>query len=52
MIYTAQKAGEIHADLCILRNAVRQLKQAGLSWNEIHTAFWGAMRDSWNEATQ
>lgn len=31
-----------------LDTAVRKLKQAGLSWDEIHNAFYKAMRDSWD----
>ncbi len=44
MMYTANKAGEIHAGLCVLRNAVKQLKQAGQSWDEIEVAFFEAMK--------
>jgi len=43
-MYTANKAGEIHAGLCVLRNAVKQLKQAGQSWDEIEVAFFEAMK--------
>ena len=52
MMYTANKAGEIHAGLCILRNAVQQLKHAGLSNEEIKLAFWAEMLASWDEANQ
>ena len=52
MMYTANKAGEIHAGLCILRNAVQQLKHAGLSNEEIKLASWAEMLASWDEATE
>ena len=49
MMYTASKAGEIHAGLCILRNAVQQLKHAGLSDDEIEEAFRAEMQSSEDE---
>jgi hypothetical protein len=52
MMYTANKAGEIHAGLCVLRDAIQQLKQAGASSEEIRQVFWAEMTPSWDEATE
>jgi hypothetical protein len=46
------QAVAIQSGLGEMDKAIRALKRAGLSWGEIHTAFWNAMRDSWDEATQ
>jgi hypothetical protein len=42
------QAVAIESGLGDLDTAVRKLKQAGLSWDEIHNAFYKAMRDSWD----
>ena len=52
MMYIASKAGEIHAGLCVLRDAIQQLKQAGASSEEIRQVFWAEMTPSWDEATE
>ena len=45
---TWSEAVAIQSGLDDLDTAVRKLKKAGLSWDEIHNAFYKAMRDSWD----
>jgi hypothetical protein len=42
------QAVAIESGLGDLDTAVRKLKKAGLSWDEIHNAFYKAIRDSWD----
>ena len=42
------QAVAIESGLGDLDVAIRKLKKAGLSWDEIHNAFYKAMRDSWD----
>ncbi len=52
VIRSVQQAVAIHDALCNLARAVRRLKEAGLSDDEIKQAFWAEMKPSWDEATQ
>jgi hypothetical protein len=46
------QAVAIHEALYSLGHAVRQLKEAGLSDDEIRQAFWAKMLSSWDEANE
>jgi hypothetical protein len=48
VIRSVEQAVAIESGLGDLDTAVRKLKKAGLSWDEIHNAFYKAMRDSWD----
>ena len=52
VIRSVQQAVAIHEALCSLGHAIRRLKEAGLSDDEIKQAFWAEMQSSWDEATQ
>jgi hypothetical protein len=48
VIGSVEQAVAIESGLGDLNTAVRKLKQAGLSWDEIHNAFYKAIEDSWD----
>ncbi len=52
VIRSVEQAVAIHEALYSLGNAVRRLKEAGLSDDEIGHAFWAEMKPSWDEVTQ
>jgi hypothetical protein len=48
VIRSVQQAVAIHEALCGLANAVRRLKEAGLSREEIDEAYQAEMQASWD----
>jgi hypothetical protein len=52
VIRSVEQAVAIDEALYGLGRAVRRLKQAGLSDDEIRQAFWAEMKPSWGEATE
>jgi hypothetical protein len=52
VIRSVQQAVAIHEALRSLGHAIRRLKEAGLSHDEIEEAFRAEMKPSWDEATQ
>ena len=52
VICSVQQAVAIHEALCSLGHAVRRLKEAGLSHDEIEEAFRAEMAGDWDEATE
>ncbi len=52
VIRSVEQAVAIHEALYSLGRAVRQLKGAGLSDDEIRQAFWAEMQSSWGEANE